>query len=521
MSLHGSGAAPGGGKGRKAGKPSFTPAGGAGSGSGTGSGSGQAKGGRLRRRLLIAGIVVVLLLGAGAAGVLYFIHRNIPDTYASISDEFKYGSIGAEARSGVPYWIWVVLPKVFPDYLPDRPGTGYEKIGFITQPGQSRPIGTSYRVAPIGMIGLNCAVCHTGTLQETPTSTVAAVLGEGSNQFDLSGYLTLLRKAGQDKRFNAGTLLAAIKQVDPKFSWVEALAYRYYIIPKTKTALQQLNTDFSWMDTRPAFGPGRVDTFNPYKQLLGFDMGQDHTIGTVRLPALWDQMDRVGMQLHWDGNNSSLMERNFSAAIGAGATPDSLDMGTLNRIVAWIQNLRAPTFPASQINATLVATGAKIYQADCASCHAVGGALTGKVTPIAQIGTDPNRLDSFTADLATKMNTIAAGKPFAFSHFVKTDGYANMPLDGVWLRGPYLHNGSVPTLRDLLTPPAQRPKTFYAGYPVYDYQNLGYVDSGPQAQDQGFLFDTSLPGNSNEGHTYGTNLSPSDTNALLEYMKTL
>ena len=483
-----------------------------------GSGGG---GGRWRRRLLVAGIVVVLLLGAGVAGLLYFIHRNIPNTYADITDEFKYGSIGAEARSGVPYWIWLVLPDVFPQYLPDRPGTGYQKIGFLYEPGHTLPIGTSYRQAPIGLVGVNCAVCHTGTLQETPSATVVTVLGEGSNQFDLQGYLTLLRKAGQDPRFNPDTLLAAIKHRDPTFSWFDTQLYRYYVIPRTKKALQKLNTDFAWMDSRPALGPGRVDTFNPYKVLLGFDMSQDHTIGTARLPALWDQMDRVGMQLHWDGNNSSLQERNYSASIGAGATPDSLDLGTLNRIVAWIQNLRAPAFPADKINPALAAKGAAVWQATCASCHAVGGQDTGKVTPIAQVGTDPQRLNSFTPELATKMNTIAAGKPFAFSHFVKTDGYANMPLDGAWLRGPYLHNGSVPTLADLFKPPDQRPKTFYAGYDVYDYTNLGYVSSGPAAQAQGFLFDTSLPGNSNEGHTYGTNLSAADKDALLEYMKTL
>ena len=48
------------------------------------------------------------------------------------------------------------------------------------------------------------------------------------------------------------------------------------------------------------------------------------------------------------------------------------------------------------------------------------------------------------------MNTIGTGKPWKFSHFRKTNGYAGMPLDGIWLRAPYLHNGSVPTLRALL-----------------------------------------------------------------------
>ena len=50
--------------------------------------------------------------------------------------------------------------------------------------------------------------------------------------------------------------------------------------------------------------------------------------------------------------------------------------------------------------------------------------------------------------------TLYAGYPHRYCHYRKTFGYANMPLDGVWLRAPYLHNGSVPTLRDLLEPAA-------------------------------------------------------------------
>ena len=62
-----------------------------------------------------------------------------------------------------------------------------------------------------------------------------------------------------------------------------------------------------------------------------------------------------------------------------------------------------------------------------------------------------------------------------FSHFRKTDGYANLPLDGLWLRAPYLHNGSVPTVRDLLNPAANRPPVFYRGYDVIDQRRLGFV----------------------------------------------
>jgi hypothetical protein len=96
-----------------------------------------------------------------------------------------------------------------------------------------------------------------------------------------------------------------------------------------------------------------------------------------------------------------------------------------------------------------------------------------------------------------------------------------VPLDGLWLRAPYLHNGSVPTLTDLLEPVAQRPKRFWRGYDIYDRTKIGFITDGPDAQRLGFFYDTSLPGNANAGHVYGTNLPPESKRALLEYLKTL
>jgi len=120
--------------------------------------------------------------------------------------------------------------------------------------------------------------------------------------------------------------------------------------------------------------------------------------------------------------------------------------------------------------------------------------------------------------------TLYAGYPWRFTHFRKTFGYANMPLDGLWLRAPYLHNGSVPSLRDLLEPAAARPKTFYRGNDVYDPVKVGFVSD--QLEGNGhpfFLLDTALPGNGNGGHegqAYGTELSATEKTALVEFLKT-
>jgi hypothetical protein len=96
-----------------------------------------------------------------------------------------------------------------------------------------------------------------------------------------------------------------------------------------------------------------------------------------------------------------------------------------------------------------------------------------------------------------------------------------MPLDGLWARAPYLHNGSVPTLRDLLNAPEMRPQTFYRGDDEYDSIQVGFRSDRSLSADGRplFLFDTTLPGNGNGGHTYGTDLDERAKVALLEYLK--
>jgi hypothetical protein len=119
------------------------------------------------------------------------------------------------------------------------------------------------------------------------------------------------------------------------------------------------------------------------------------------------------------------------------------------------------------------------------------------------------------------MNTLGTGRPWRFHNFRKTDGYANQPLDGIWIRAPYLHNGSVPDMAALLEPPEDRPTSFFRNYDVYDYDRVGFVTQGPEAEAVGWRFDTSVRGNGNGGHVYGTDLPSDEKAALLEYLKTL
>src|SRR5437867_466487 len=271
---------------------------------------------RTRRRRVLVFVLVVLaaLLAAGGVFAYSFLTKNEPVNYASITDEYKYGSLGTEEKQGIPYEIWGVLPDVFSNLLPPGTGSGYRRFGFIYEHGHVQPIGTTYRDKPIGLVGLNCASCHTGSYRASPTGPRHIVLGMPANRFRIEEYIDFLRRVVRDKRFNADTLLRAIDHRFPgRLSFAERLFYRYVVIPKTRDGLKKLDRDFSWSDSRPPFGPGRVDTFNPLKVLAHFDMSTNHTIGTVDFPSIWDQGIRRGMSLHWDGNNTSLLERNISA----------------------------------------------------------------------------------------------------------------------------------------------------------------------------------------------------------------
>jgi len=104
---------------------------------------------------------------------------------------------------------------------------------------------------------------------------------------------------------------------------------------------------------------------------------------------------------------------------------------------------------------------------------------------------------------------------------LQTPMYKGRPLNGVWATAPFLHNGSVPTLWDLLQDPEKRPKTFFVGSRKYDVKKVGYISVPSENGLNYYQFDTAIKGNSNSGHTYGTSLTDEQKWQLIEYIKTL
>jgi hypothetical protein len=477
---------------------------------------------------LIAVAVLLILLIAGTTYIEFF--RELPPTYfASDEAHFLYGSIGTESTSGVPYWLWLVLPRVFPDLLP-RPG-GYETLGIIWQEGHELPVGFSKQTIGIDRVAINCAFCHTTTYRPTSGDKPVVVPAGPSNTTSPQDYLRFLFACASDPRFTASTIMPEIAR-NYRLSWLDRLMYRFVLIPFTKvTLLNQQNApnQYSFMKNLPPWGYGRIDPFNPVKYRV-LNQPVDGSIGNSDMVPLWNLKQHAGYSFHWDGLNNNLQDVVITSAIGDGTPVEWVDrdwkksdtQSSLKRIKTYISQVQPPKFPF-QVDATLAAKGRPLYDKECASCHAIGGARTGKVEPLdnPSLQTDRHRLDMWTPASAQAYNSYASGHSWKFNNFVKTNGYVNVPLEGLWLRGPYLHNGSVPTLTDLLEVPANRPRIFYRGYDVFDPQRVGFVSSGPDAERVGFRYDTSVPGNGNYGHLWGTTLTSADKKALVEYMKTL
>jgi hypothetical protein len=185
-----------------------------------------------------------------------------------------------------------------------------------------------------------------------------------------------------------------------------------------------------------------------------------------------------------------------------------------------MREVSPPPYPYA-VNADLAAQGKTIFESTCASCHSFDGERTGTVIPFTEVGTDPSRANHWTQTAAAAFRAFPDEQANLFPNVRDTDGYTAVPLDGLWARSPYLHNGSVPNLAALLTPPDQRPTTFYRGFDLYDTEAIGFISEGEEASQAGFLLDTRVIGNGNQGHTYGTDLDDEEKRSLLEYLKTL
>lgn len=210
-------------------------------------------------------------------------------------------------------------------------------------------------------------------------------------------------------------------------------------------------------------------------------------------------------------------------------------------IQAYVESVRAPTYPFD-IDLRLADEGRALFEESCAGCHGTYAnrseddhldTYPNLLIPLSVIGTDPviaeigtkhapGVFEIYNEMFYGKVTQLVPGDPFP--------GYTPPPLDGVWATGPFLHNGSVPSIEMVLNSVA-RPKYWKrVDYDSahFDEHALGfphisvpYPQANAKESERKYIYDTTLWSQSNVGHTFGDHFTPPERRAVLEYLKTL
>ena len=202
-------------------------------------------------------------------------------------------------------------------------------------------------------------------------------------------------------------------------------------------------------------------------------------------------------------------------------------------VLAYITSLRPPKYPG-HVDKTLASRGRVLFDQSCSNCHGTYGdewTYLNRRVQLDEIGTDPVRLTALTVEGRKKYADswfAHAGETNAQQTLTDPDGYVAPPLDGIWASAPYLHNGSVPTLWHLMHPD-DRPVIWRPVSIDMDEGKVGLtieeVVEMPESTQDAILrrsyFDTQQFGKSRAGHTFPDQLSESEKQAVLEYLKTL
>jgi hypothetical protein len=207
-------------------------------------------------------------------------------------------------------------------------------------------------------------------------------------------------------------------------------------------------------------------------------------------------------------------------------------------IKAYLLGLQPPKYPFP-VDEARAARGREVFVRNCAKCHGTYGAdwtYPNKVVDVDLVGTDRSLVDSFSEKTLDQWRASwfgqergPDGRPLPV---VDRHGYQAPPLDGVWATAPYFHNGSVPTLYNVLnskTRPGVYTRSYHTEKEDYDPVKVGWkvtvLDGGPDARVPAFerrkVYDTTQPGRGNGGHTFGDKLSDDERMAVIEYLKTL
>ncbi len=365
---------------------------------------------------------------------------------------------------------------------------------------------SGFGVADNGELGIDCLLCHAGRVGDQ------TVIGLANNRLDLLGLVEDLR-----------ALPAAIEALKRR-ELPEPYASLVAGIPEVTVPEPYASTPIftAAAGANDGFGLGFV-TAAEYREPPD---GMRTFMGYQDAAPWWTIPFKE--RLYSDGSaNAHGVYTMMSTLLAFGLSFAELAsyLPTFEAIRAYQCSLTAPRWDEAALGAiddALAAEGARVFGEQCQSCHGRydGGAFPHVVVSPSELGTDPVRATSFGAVEAAYFNDFIPEERYEMT---ATGGYLAPALTGVWASAPYLHNGSVPTLRALLEP-AARPVRWKRSEDGFDAIDVGLVVEAaaetPRDTIEGRkVVDTTVAGMSNAGHEL--ELTAAEVDALLEYLKTL
>ncbi len=250
----------------------------------------------------------------------------------------------------------------------------------------------------------------------------------------------------------------------------------------------------------------------------------------VSVPPWWRMSKKHAMFYHGGGRGDHAPWMMTASTLCTDTVEEAKQIDSyFPDVQAFIYSLKAPKYPYD-IDRKLAEKGQPLFEQNCSGCHGTYGdnpTYPNLIVALEEVGTDPELAISATRKEDRFIKWFNGSFYGRRATAAPAPGYYAPPLDGIWATAPYLHNGSVPTIAALLNS-AVRPELWARTFDSTDYDQraLGWRFTEPKSVPEGReararVYDTRRFGYSNQGHTFGDELSPAERDAIIEYLKTL
>lgn len=463
--------------------------------------------------------------------------------------------LGARVAGAVPRALIAAAVHEAPERFGDSIASSFRRYGFAFLEGREAPAGLiETRVPGLVSYQFNCLACHAGR-GTAPGERDLWIVGATNRELDFGGYYgAVFGVLGETVR-DAREGLAASGDPEPSGLRVGRLAGGR-ILRAAARGLRREGKLLSPLDAAtllamvkrtveqppaepgPAYGPGRTVVLAAYR-VFRFELPPGE-FAPVKPPDLFGVRHRE--TLLWTGNETYLPGTSAAERIANNGllvpwiqlhpftgkpVPDWLILARRRRFAPMGELLAksapppAPA-PASEAEWASYRRGARLFSQTCSECHGDyrqhpartpdgGPGLATEVVDYPElivdpdeVGTDPRYARASDPAFLEAFAESGLGRARIFDGQL-TGGYVARPLLGVRLRAPYLHNASVPSLEAMLTRPAERPRRFPA------------ASSPSRVLER----DATLPGNRNQGHAFGTDLTPAEKRDLIAFLRRL